>query len=166
MIIGSCIGEDQYYKISFLEPDDFQDKECREFFRLIVSCQAKENILLNLLAKEENLGLRTALSSKVYMVACVRLESFALKVLERRFASTLNKLGVLLSGESKNPLEVELLTELSGVTHTADIFDLSEGILDYLGSQASDFTTMKINAYLRWMNGRIAETKKVINGNK
>ena len=159
MIIGSCIGEDQFKLIQFLEPNDFPDSQCRELFRLIIECKTEDNILAALLSKTEDEKLQKTYLAITHLSAGRRLQGFALKLLERRFERLLSILLSELSIRSESEVEGKLLNDVIAEIRDADIFVLVDGIEEYLGSQASNQTKRRIKDFKRYMDQRINETK-------
>ena len=166
MIIGSCFGEDQYRQISFLEANDFTnypEKPFREFWKLLEINKAYDLTLMKVLSKCQDQHLKNLLMLNCDVVAAANLHRYALCLLETRFKALLITLLVNLSNDSKNALEVELLSHCQVAVIKEDLFDLSDNLIEYLGSQASEGTKRRINDFLKYRDRRVNEAKKVIN---
>ena len=168
LIIGSCFGEDQYRKVSFLEPEDFTnypDKPYREYFKVLKKANADSQCLAECIVKAKDKRLRELLVSEIHSLGANTPDRLGLKLLEVRFkilfADLLNGLAI----HSKKNAERELLGEalMTLVKEDTDIFDISDHILEYLGVHASDFTQSRINSFLSYRDKRVHNAKKVIN---
>lgn len=165
-IINSVFGEDQYRKVSFLEPEDFTNYPgypYKEYFKLIKKTNAKEDTLMECLINSENKELKGLLSDQSNLLGYNYPERSALKLLEIRFKGLFINLLVKLSSESKNSVERELLNESNLMVIKSDIFDLSDHILEYLGVHANVHTKARIKSFLQYRDKRVNEARKVIN---
>ena len=165
MIIGSIVGENQYKKVSFLEAEDFNnypDKPYRDYYKLIHKSECKPDVFLSLLQQCKNRDIQL-MNEVLVLSAYHNLRGYALWLVESRFKNVLSTLLVKLSLSSKNVLESNLLNELNSSIIDEDIFVLGDSVLEYLGHQASNNTTNRINSYISWRNKRIEITKQNIN---
>lgn len=167
LVIGCCILEDNFKKVSFLEPNDFNnhiDKPYRDFFKLIKSTGAKKNTFIEALSNPESKRFRSLLNESFHMTASNSPEILGLKLLEFRFKKVLADLLSNLSARSKNALECDLLNRVSMKINTINVFDLADNIIEYLGVHASESTKSRINSYIQYRDNRVKEAKEVING--
>ena len=167
LIIGCCILEDNFKKVSFLEPNDFNnhiDKPYRDFFKLIKSTGAKKNIFIEVLSKSESKRFRSLLNESFHMTASNNPVELGVMLLGFRFKRVLADLLSNLSANSKNALERDLLNRVSMKINTIDIFDLADNIIEYLGVHASESTKSRINSYIQYRDSRVKEAKEVIDG--
>ncbi len=162
MIIGSCVGEDQYKKVSFLEANDFEESLYRAYFLKIIESGGNEDILLNCLKNSTNKEVVFLIATQSFPVACIRLTQFALLLVERRFRRLLGILLMELAERSENTTEVSILVEATAEIDNQDIFTLSDNLLAYLGEQASEVTKKRINDYLKYQAIRVKAVKKVL----
>lgn len=165
-IISSVFGEDQYRKVSFLEPEDFTNYPgypYKEFFKLIKQTKGESGTLIECLINCKSRELKSILQDQSNLLGYNYPENNALKLLEIRFKGLFINLLVKLSNESKNTVEKELLNESNLMVIRADIFDLSDHILEYIGVHASDFTKDRIGSFLSYRDKRVNEAKQVIN---
>lgn len=166
IIIGTCFGEDQYKKVSFLEPEDFDNfpsKPYRDYFKLLKDTGADELCLVNALSICKDKNLKLMLGQYVSSLGVNCIDRYAVKLLEIRFQTLLASLLYDLSIQTKKDAERDLLNEASLLIVSSDIFDLSDYLIEYLGAHASDYTKRRINNFLDYRNKRIATAKKVIN---
>ena len=167
LVIGCCILEDNFKKVSFLEPNDFNnhiDKPYRDFFKLIKSTGAKKNIFIEVLSKPESKRFRSLLNESFHMTASNNPIELGVMLLGFRFKKVLADLLSNLSANSKNSLERDLLSRVSMKINTIDIFDLADNIIEYLGVHASESTKSRINSYIQYRDSRVKEAKEVIDG--
>lgn len=156
MILGACYGEENIHRLSFLEHSDFTVKIYGKLFHEIKKHGTMIDAVLN------NHNLKDAMIAYSTLMGTLHPERLGLRLMEARFKTLLGVLLLKLSEDSNNALEVAILDEAITKIKTADIFDLSDYLLEYLGHQASPNTTNRINAFLRYRNERIATAKKVI----
>lgn len=162
MIIDSCYGEEQYKKVSFLEPNDFADRNYRKYFHLM---KESKGDIVKLMASIHNQKQILSIVFQLCSVSGVNnVQKFALLLLEIRFKYLLAILLTELSVKTQNHLEASLLNNLTLSISSVDIFDLSDSLLEYLGHQASNYTKSRINSFLQYRDERIRKAKEVING--
>lgn len=167
IIISSCFGEDQYRKVSFLEPEDFTNypgKPYREFFKMIEKTKADSETFINCLQACNDLRLKKLLFEHSSILGYNNPDRYALKLLEIRFETLFANLLSKLSSESKKAVESEVLNEalFKLVKPETDVFDLSDHLLEYLGVHASDRTKNRITSFLEYRDKRAKEAKQVI----
>ena len=165
MIIGSCFGEDQYYKVSFLEPEDFTDypnHPYREYFTLLKKVKADRMCLIQALSVCKNENMKMMMGRYVTAMGVNCIDRYALKLLEIRFKTLLASLLSDLYMHSKKDVERDLLNEASLQIIDTDIFDLSDYLLEYFGAHASEYTKRRINSFLTYRNKRIDTAKQII----
>lgn len=165
-IISSIFGQDNYEEVSFLRAEDFTDykgKLYRRFWELIREEKAYNLTVYRLALKTENKGLISILEDEIQIVAYNNVQRIAVLMVERRFKRLLNELLCQLSSKSKSRLERELLIELQMAVKDEDIFDLSDGMIEYLGVHCSDYALKYLNGFLKYRDDRVSEVKKVIN---
>ena len=166
IIIGSIFGEDQYRKVSFLEPDDFSNypsKPYREYFKLIKEVDADEECLVEALSKCKDMNLKLMMFTYSTSLGANNPERYAVKLVEIRFKRVFALLVHNLSLSTKKDSERALLNEASLMVNDADVFELSDYLLEYLGHHATDYTIGRINSFLSYRNKRLDTVKKVIN---
>lgn len=166
IIIGGCFGEDQYRKVSFLEPDDFTNypqKPYKEYFKLLKKSKANQDCLIESLKLCEDKSIYMLLCQQTNLLGANCIERYGLKLLETRFKALFINLLVKLSNESKNAVEVELLNESNMMVIRSDIFELTDYILEYLGAHASDYTKNRIKSFLSYRDKRVEQAKQIIN---
>lgn len=167
IIIGSCFGEDQYKKVSFLEPEDFNnypDKPYREYFKILKETKAESMCLVEALSKCKDRSIQMMMGQHVSVLGANCIDRYALKLLEMRFKRLLSKLLYDLSIYTKKDAERDLLNEAVMSVIKSDVFVLSDSLIEYLGAHGSDYTKRRINSFLEYRNRRIETAKKVING--
>ena len=168
LIIGCCFGEDQYKRVSFLEPSDFSNypnKPYRDFFKLMKKANTENNVLSECIVKCEDDTLKALIMEQTTSLGMNYPERIAILLLEIRFKTLLSDLLVKLLDNAENPSERELLKESWHTLNNTntDVFDLSDHLLEYMGNLASDFTKDRINAFIEYRNKRGYNAKKVIN---
>jgi hypothetical protein len=164
MLIASVYSEDTYKEVSFLEPKDFTNLSYTFFWELLQKHEGDVIKALNSLDIKANKQLSKEIFTYSNLLGCNNYIRIALMLVENRFKSLLSVLLSDLSINSKNALEVNLLNECISAITKHDIFQLSDGLLEYLGHQASDHTKKRITDYLQYMDKRIEEIKEVRNG--
>jgi len=157
LILGACYGEVNFKKVSFLEPSDFSNKRRCELFRAIM-----ENRGDMIEAIRNNHHLKNDMVGYSNLLGYTHPERLGLNLLEHRFKALLSTLLGKLSVSTKNSLEAAILNESLMRIPEVDIFDLSDYILEYLSHHASDNTTNRINAFLKYRDMRILKAKEVI----
>ena len=166
IIIGSCFGEDQYKKVSFLEPEDFTNypnKPFREYFKLLKKTKAESNYLVECLSVCNDKNVYLILCQQNNLLGANNIDRFAIKLLEVRFKTLLIDLLTKLSYNSKNALEAELLNASLMSIPRVDIFDLSDNIIEYLGVHIAANTRNRIESFIKYRNDRVQKAKEVIN---
>lgn len=168
LIIGSCFGEDQYRRVKFLEPDDFNNypsQPYREYFKILKKVDADDMVLSECIVKTRDKRLRSLLVMEIHSLGCNYPERKALLLLEMRFKRLLSSLLYNLSSTTKKTAERELLNEAILVLANEDtnVFDLSDHLLEYLGVHASDYTKSRINSFLSYRDKRANYAKQIIN---
>jgi len=164
LILGSIVSENKYKEVSFLEANDFNNyegKPYKKYFEIIEGSKNKPDVYYSLIkgCKKQNIEL---IEEVLVLSAYHNLFNYSIELIENRFKSVLSILLVNLSLSTKNVLESELLNESNNLIVKEDIFILGDNLLEYLGHQASDNTTNRIQSYLDWRNKRIESTKQVI----
>ena len=167
-IIGSCFGEDQFKKVSFLEPDDFTNypqKPYREYFKLLKKTNAEQDCLIECLQHCEDKGIYNLLCEQTNLLGLNNIDRFALKLLEMRFKALLMDLLTKLSMTSKKSVERELLREacLTLVKPETDVFELSDNLQEYIGVHISDHTKNRLDSFLTYRDKRVEKAKQTIN---
>ena len=166
IIIGSCFGEDQFKKVSFLEPEDFNNypaKPYKEYFKLLKEVDANELCLVEALSKCNNKNLKLMMFEYSTSLGANNPDRYAVKLLEIRFKTLLASLLSHLSIHTNKDAERDLLNEASLLIIDSDVFDLSDYLIEYLGAHASNYTKSRINDFLGYRNRRLETVKKVIN---
>lgn len=168
IIIGSCFGEDQYKKVSFLEPEDFTNypyKPFREYFKLLKKTKAESNYLVECLSVCNDKNIYLLLCQQNNLLGANNIDRFAIKLLEVRFKTLLMGLLTNLSFSSQKTVERELLNEacLTLGSVETDVFDLSDNIIEYIGVHISPHTENRVKSFLSYRNKRMETAKKVIN---
>lgn len=169
LIISSVFGEDNYRKVSFLEPNDFKDyptKPFRSLWKLIDEHKAYDLTVLTILAKSKNEDLKQFMLGQCDIVTATHIQRYALILLENRFKTLFLTLLVKLSNDVLNVLERQLLGEIQSEVLKQDIFELTDNVIDYLGSQGSDTTKNRINDFISYRDKRANEAKRIINVTK
>jgi hypothetical protein len=155
LILGACYGEDNLSRVSFLVPTDFADYTHQILFQAIQKHGGMiEAIQNNHQYKNEMIGYSN-------LMGTAYPERLGLKLLEMRFKGLLTVLLTKLSLETKNALETNILNEAIMQIPTADIFDLSDYLIEYLGHHASDYTKNRISSFLVYRDKRIVEVKLI-----
>ena len=166
IIISTCFGEDQYKKVSFLEPEDFTNypsKPYKEYFKLLKEVDANELCLVEALSKCKNNNLKLMMFQYSTSLGANNIDRYAVKLLEIRFKTLLASLVNHLAIHTNKDAERDLLNEASLLIIDSDVFDLSDYLLEYLGAHASNYTKGRINDFLSYRNRRLETVKKVIN---
>ena len=168
MIIGSCFGEDQYKKVSFLEPEDFTNypnKPYKEYFKLLKKTNAESNHLIECLSNCNDKNVYILLCQQTNLLGANNVDRLAMKLLEIRFKTLLMDLLTNLSFDTQKTVERELLNEacLTLVKYDTDVFDLSDNIIEYIGVHISPHTEKRVNSFLAYRNKRVETAKKIIN---
>jgi hypothetical protein len=164
LILGSIVSENQYNKVSFLEANDFnnyESKPYKKYFEIIEGTENKPDVYYNLIKTCKKLNIEV-IDEVLILSAYHNLLNYSIELLETRFKSTLSSLLVNLSLNTKNVLESDILNESNSLIISEDIFILGDNILEYIGHQASDNTTKRINDYLSWRDKRIEKVKEVL----
>ncbi|MFY0655054.1 MAG: hypothetical protein JXQ96_23700 [Cyclobacteriaceae bacterium] len=162
LILGSIVSENKYKEVSFLESNDFNNyegKPYKKYFEIIEGSNNKPDVYYSLIkeCKKQNIEV---IEEVLVLSAYHNLFNYSIELIEMRFKSTLSSLLVNLSLGSKNVLESNLLDEANLLILKEDIFILGDNLLEYLGHQASNNTTRRINDYLTWRNKRIENVKR------
>ena len=166
MLISGVFNESRYNEVSFIDFSDFENKDYRYFWQLIKSHNGDviKAISTLELAKRKDLALRVFDYSTLQ--SCNNLQKIALNIVELRFKRLLTDLLINLSNDTKNPLESNLLLECENGIHNHDIFNLMDGLLEYLGHQVNEYTVKRITDYLKYVDSRVEKIKSVCNGIK
>jgi len=166
LLLGGVFSEDQYDKVSFIEPKDFK-KQLHSFFW---SClQANNGNVLKAIAElefNERKDLSHSMTTYSTLLSTNNIENIALNMLEIRFKTLLSSLLGNLSKDCQSSLEMNLINEYKEAIKEHDIFILNDGILEYFGYQVSDYTKQRITDYLKWVDMRCKKAKEVINGTR
>lgn len=165
-LIASIFSEETYSKVSFLEAKDFTDKTYQFFWDLISRYDGDVIKAMGNLELTDKKELSKQVFTYSTLLGSNNIERVALNMIELRFKRLLNALLTDLSRKTKNRLEADLLNECVLAIPDNDIFELSEGVLEYLGHQSSDHTKERLNSYLKYVDERCETVKKVINGTK
>ena len=157
LILGACYGEMNIKLVSFLEPKDFAHEIHQELFRAI-----KENGDM-IEAIRNNYHLKDEMIGYSNLLGYTHPDRLGLRLLEYRFKTLLSTLLGKLSVGTKNTLEAAILNESLMRIPEVDIFDLSDNLVEYLGSHASDNTISRIRSFIDYRNRRVEQAKKIIN---
>lgn len=166
MIVESVYSEERFEQVSFLDEKDFTNLTYGFYWGLISKFKGDVITALGTLEIEGRKDLCMAVYNFSTLSGCNNLERIATEVVEMRFKRLLIHLLTDLSKETKNRLESEMLNECILAVPNNDVFELSYGILEYIGHQASALTKKRITDYLKYVDGRCDKIKNVINGTK
>ena len=164
-ILAIAINENQYDRISFLEPNDFNNYtgfQFRDCYKTIQELKGDaRSIYLRLLKSplESIFELQNQLTNAV--VFC-NLEKLAVYLVEIRFRKVFSVLLDDLVMHSDSDIEMSMIQEYQLEIVDADIFVLTDHFLEYLGHHSSDYTKTRMEAYLKWRDGRIETIKTKI----
>jgi len=164
MVLGSCYGEDKLNQISFLEPADFTKKSHEVFFFVIRKCKSNLPDAFAMLKKEQKIGFIDVLSLATFPSACHQLQHICIWLVEQRFVREFVKLLDVLTDKSTDPIEIEILEDAKCniIAGDLDVFELSEGLTEYLGIYCSEFSKQRIIDFNKWKVNRIEKMKKQI----
>ena len=157
LILGSCYGEENTKRVSFLEPIDFTSTTNQQLFSAIKTHGGMIE------------AIRNRPDLKNYMVAYSTLlginnpERLALQLLEITYQRCFAYLLRNLSHNTTNRLEASMLKEAEEKVFKLDIFDLSDSMVEYLGSQASEYTKERIHKFNNYRDERAKKAKQIIN---
>lgn len=165
-IIETIFSEDTYHKVSFLKPIDFSNKLYKELWKVLEEFEGDIMRAITILEVSKKKDIVEMIHTECGMSGVNGLVKRALLVKEMSYKRLLLRLLSDLSFKSKNALESTLINECLLAVNESDIFILSEGILDYIGSHASNLTDQRINGYLNYIKEDIEQIKRVTDGNR
>ncbi len=163
MIISTVINEQQYKRISFLDVADFEDYpgyEFRKYYKAVVFHKGNPIELYRHFLNDPNLDWMQ--TECFYPIAFFNLEKLSIYLVENRFRKVFSVLLDDLVMKSGNDIEMSMVQEYQLEITRTDIFLLSDSFMEYLGHHASDYTKSRVEAYLKWRDGRAKEIKNCI----
>ncbi len=153
IILGTAIAENRFDELSFLEVKDFVCYGA--YWQLALNSKGDLVTMLKNYPDEaqKNILITCGIWATNYP------HQFAFKLIELRFKRLFKVLLVNLSESSKSVLESEILIEAKNSIDTVDIFDLSDGLIEYIGYQITSETETRIKDFISYRDSRIKKIK-------
>ena len=164
VIIASCLGENQFKRVAFLEQEDFDNikgKPFKDMWGLISNSLGSFDAVFSSMKNTNDRYLKLKLIEYSNYCVTSNIERAALSLMERTFRRTLFKLVTDISINTKEPSEALILSKtLKEVKDSGnDIFELIDGLYDYLEPYVSETTKSRLKEFQKYVDNRVAKVK-------
>lgn len=158
-VISTVFHEERYNEAAFLEPSDFECKDCDFLWSIIQKFKGDTVKMLASMDKQTRIKYLDVVQSAFLGVGIENVSYMGLYILERKFKTLFKSLLNQLITKSSRDVEKTLLSEIVKSVDSQDIFDVSDHAIDYLGAHATDSTRKRINDFLNYRQKRIDKIK-------
>lgn len=164
-IMAIILNEGQYDRISFLEADDFNNYSgfnFRDCFKLIEDLKGDIVSIHIKMIKSPLKSIYVMQQEPINSVVLCNLEKFSIYLIEIRFKKVFSILLDDLILNSKSDIEKSMIEEYQLEITRTDIFVLTDSFLEYLGHHSSDYTKIRVDAFLKWREKKVIKIKNKI----
>lgn len=162
-IISGVLGEEQYQKVSFLEPIDFTDygkgADFRRWWNFIEQNEGSYAKILRSLSRKEKFEYLEAMEL-ASLSDYSGIDRLGLLLLEINWREYLKIILLKSTEKTTDELELNLIMKVYHESDAIDVFDLLDWVPEYMEPHLKNENLMKIRSWKEYAELRIKKIKE------